>query len=206
MLLSDVDIRAAVEQGRIKVDPYETSQIATIGYDLRVGDIAYIVNRRKKINIKDEGGISLYPGDIANIYTLEDIELDRTVGGLIVSSTRVSFRGLSHISTMVDAGWSGNLILGIHSYSTGAPVTLAYKSKIATLCFFETKSRTEVSVNRPKSRGDIAVQLDKLIETVGTNPQPAILPGEAEAITKQMLQLFTTLTQLLEKASSKDEA
>lgn len=51
MILTDAQIREAVEAGEIVIDPFEESQLQPATYDLRVGDEGATTAQKGKGNI-----------------------------------------------------------------------------------------------------------------------------------------------------------
>ena len=113
-----------------------------MGYDLRIGGFyktfiakPYLVplDENKKVEIK--------PGDIALIGTLENIIMpkDGSISALILSRVSQVSKGLSNISTKVDPGWEGELLIPVQNFSRDT-IRLNSKDKLCTIIFFKNES------------------------------------------------------------------
>lgn len=137
MRLCDSDIIAALNEGRIQLDPRpEDRVISGVSVDLRLGHrfrvfsshtIPYIdlsgsreqVNRSVEKVMGDEIVISeqdtfvLHPGELALGITLEAITLpDDLVGWLDGRSSLARLGLMVHVTAhRIDPGWSGNIVL-----------------------------------------------------------------------------------------------
>jgi dCTP deaminase len=141
MVLSDNDILAFMESGRIRIEP-EPSKTSINGasVDLRLGsgfrvfsmhagshidlgasraEIEKAIERTMspEINIPDGGVFYLHPGELALGATIEHIELGADVCGLINGRSSLARLGLMVHSTahFVDPGWSGQLVLEFYN-------------------------------------------------------------------------------------------
>lgn len=164
-MFSDVDIEKQIEFQKkdpdtgISIEPFEKKYLTPVGYDLRVGKKGFSWNSKREKNIETDGGIEIEPRDTVVIETLESITLSREVGATIhAMATRVNSQGLSHISTTVDPGWTGKLLISCHNYRD-SPVELRLGDSFCTVCFFRVESQAKVSVGRPPDRDDIWQQL-----------------------------------------------
>jgi dCTP deaminase len=137
MRLCDSDIIAALNQGRIQIDPRPDDHVVSgVSVDLRLGHrfrvfsshtIPYIdlsgsreeVNRAVEKVMGDEIYISeqetfvLHPGELALGITLESITLpDDLVGWLDGRSSLARLGLMVHVTAhRIDPGWSGNIVL-----------------------------------------------------------------------------------------------
>ncbi|MEB3359871.1 MAG: hypothetical protein VKK04_24305 [Synechococcales bacterium] len=155
-MLSDKDIKDKISEGSIVIEPYEEQICLTpVGYDLRVGNKGFSWNRLEIIAIEENGRLTLDPGDTVVIETLEALQLSKSIGGTIHSvATHTLRRGLSHISTTVDPGWTGKLLISVHNHLS-IPVDLDYQDRFCTICLYGMLSRAEKDVNSPPGRTDI---------------------------------------------------
>ncbi|MGB5252124.1 MAG: dCTP deaminase [Sedimenticolaceae bacterium] len=137
MRLCDRDIIAALEEGRIRIDPRPDDRVISgVSVDLRLGHrfrvfsshtIAYIdlsgsreqVDQAVEKVMGDEVYISgdetfvLHPGELALGITLEAITLpDDLVGWLDGRSSLARLGLMVHVTAhRIDPGWSGNIVL-----------------------------------------------------------------------------------------------
>jgi dCTP deaminase len=137
MRLCDRDIIAALDAGRIRLDPRpDDSRINGVSVDLRLGDRFRVFSShqtpyidlsgsREEVNaavervmsdeiVLGEGGrFVLHPGELALGITLESITLpDDLVGWLDGRSSLARLGLMVHVTAhRIDPGWSGNIVL-----------------------------------------------------------------------------------------------
>ncbi len=137
MRLCDRDIVAALDAGRIRLDPRpEDSRINGVSVDLRLGDRFRVFSShqtpyidlsgsREEVNAAVEKVMSdeivvgpgerfvLHPGELALGITLESITLpDDLVGWLDGRSSLARLGLMVHVTAhRIDPGWSGNIVL-----------------------------------------------------------------------------------------------
>ncbi len=160
-MFSDADI----EQGRkdynndsntgIAIEPFNEDYLTPVGYDLRVGAKIFSWQQKSVINIREKGSFKIEPQDTVVIETLESITLSQEVGATVHSLvSKVIPEGLSYISTTIDPGWKGKLLISLHNYSDSSTL-IEYEKKICTVCFFEVKSKALKNPNREQDREDL---------------------------------------------------
>lgn len=137
MRLSDHDIVAALDQGRICIDPRpDNSKVTGVSVDLRLGDrfrvfsshtIPFIdlSGSREQVNqavekvmgdevvIREGDTFVLHPGELALGATLESITVpDDLVGWLDGRSSLARLGLMVHVTAhRIDPGWRGNIVL-----------------------------------------------------------------------------------------------
>ncbi|MEB3281764.1 MAG: hypothetical protein VKK42_22860 [Lyngbya sp.] len=160
-MLSDVDIRQAREAYKngsntgISIEPFDEDHLTPVGYDLRVGYKGFSWRKRNVINIREQGTFKIEPDDTVVIETLESVILSPEVGATVHSLvSKVVPEGLSNISTTIDPGWKGKLLISVHNYSD-TPTVIEYEKKICTVCFFEVKSNAVKNPTREIDREDL---------------------------------------------------
>jgi deoxycytidine triphosphate deaminase len=153
-MYSDRDIEDARELNQqdadkgILITPFSNKCLTPVGYDLRVGNEGFSWQKKTVFNIEQEGKITIDANDIVVVRTLEDIHLSKKIGATIHSIVSlVALDRLSHISTTIDPGWQGKLLISIHNYGDRS-VELEFRQRLCTICFYDTKSEAK------ESRGD----------------------------------------------------
>jgi dCTP deaminase len=159
-MLSDSDIRLELEQNkRIIIEPFDEDSLTPVGYDLRVGEKGFSWKSQRKVEINDQNSLKIEPNDTVVIETYESIQLSKQFGAIIHSmATQVIRRGLSHISTTIDPGWTGRLLISVHNYRPSA-IELEFREKFCTVCFYQVQSEAKKDVGRPPGRSDIWSEL-----------------------------------------------
>ncbi len=158
-VLSDRDIRAAIEAGRVRIDPYDASCLQPSSVDLHL-DREFRVfrnNRHPYIDVRtsqpdltdlvavgDEEPFILHPGEFVLGQTLEWIELPDDLVSRLEGKSSLGRLGLLIHSTAgyVDPGWKGNLTLELSNVAT-LPIALYFGMKIGQISFFRMTSPVE---------------------------------------------------------------
>jgi dCTP deaminase len=177
MRLCDSDIIAALDQGRIRIEPRPDDRVISgVSIDLRLGHrfrvfsshtIPYIdlsgsrelVDQAvekvmsDEIFIDDHGNFVLHPGELALGITLESISLpDDLVGWLDGRSSLARLGLMVHVTAhRIDPGWSGNIVLEFFN-SGKLPLALRPGMAIGAMSF-ETLSGP---AQRPYTKRDDA--------------------------------------------------
>ena len=133
MILTDSMIEAAVSDGSIKIDPFETRQIQPTSYDLRVGPLAAASSSRGKVDVKEKGFLQLEPGDFAILVCEEIITLDNQHTGRFGLRSKWARKGLvATTGPQVDPGFTGRLNVGLTNL-TSRSVALPHLDDFLTL-------------------------------------------------------------------------
>lgn len=157
-MLSDVDIRVELGKG-ILIEPFEERSLTPIGYDLRVGTYVFSWQNMRETTIEEKKPFIIAPHDTVLVETYEYVRLSRQFGGTIHSI--VSFataHGVAHISTTLDPGWEGRLLIQLHNYSD-REFPLKFKEPLCTACFYKMDSEAEKGHGKNRSREDIKTWL-----------------------------------------------
>lgn len=159
MVLSDRDIRKAIRDGRLFVDPYEDALVQPASIDLRLGSKFLIFRRTQqpfidvrqsvehfteKVEIDSAIPFMLHPGEFALGVTLEEVHLPPDIVGRLDGKSSLGRLGLVVHSTagFVDPGWKGNLTLELSNLAN-LPISLYYGMKVSQLSFMELTSPAE---------------------------------------------------------------
>lgn len=137
MILTDADIKAALDAGDIEIappdQPYDENQIQPASIDLRVGDEGATTKTRARINIKERGLITLGPGDFAIIAILEHVKLGPQYVGRIGLRSKYARKGLmATTGPQIDPGFHGSIKVGLTNL-TPKDVSLSHRDDILTL-------------------------------------------------------------------------
>ncbi len=159
-MLSDVDIRNELGKG-IVIDPFHEHSLTPIGYDLRVGEYGFSWKTRRQIKITEEKPLLVQPYDTVLISTYERVELSRDFGAVIHARVTLMSEGLSHISTTIDPGWKGRLLIQLHNQRPVA-IPLRSQERFCTACFYKMQSTAEKEQGHPADREDIQRHLAKI--------------------------------------------
>ena len=171
-VLSDRDIRAALQAGRVRIDPYDASCLQPSSVDLHL-DREFRVFRNNRypyidvrapqpdltelVSIADDEPFILHPGEFVLGQTLEWVELpDDLVARLEGQVSSLGRLGLLIHSTAgyVDPGWKGNLTLELSNVAN-LPIALYFGMKIGQISFFGMSSPVE----RPYGSKELGLQV-----------------------------------------------
>ena len=161
MVLSDRDIRAEIEAGRIVIDPFVPEAVQPSSVDLHL-DNRFRVFRNSRypyIDVREEqpeltelveiGGdepFILHPGEFVLGSTLERVQLPDDVVARLDGKSSLGRLGLLIHSTagFVDPGWDGNLTLELSNVAN-LPITLYDGMRIGQISFQRMSSPVEVA-------------------------------------------------------------
>ncbi len=159
-VLSDGTILELVEQGRIRIEPWDASLVQPASVDLRLGDsfrvfhnyrVSTIDLREPPENLTEEVVVAageafvIHPGEFCLGRTLEWVELPDDIVARIEGKSSLGRLGLIVHATagFCDPGWKGTLTLELNNL-TRVPIKLAPGLPIAQLSF--------MTLDRPAKR------------------------------------------------------
>ena len=150
-VLSDGTITRLVEEGRIRIDPWDPGLVQPASVDLRLGDSFRVFHnhlataidlRRPPDNLTEEvivpegDSFVIHPGEFCLGRTLEWVELPDDVVARIEGKSSLGRLGLIVHATagFCDPGWKGTLTLELNNL-TRVPIILHPGLEIAQLSF-----------------------------------------------------------------------
>lgn len=160
MVLSDRDIRAEIEAGRIVIDPYIPEAVQPSSVDLHL-DRRFRVFRNSRypyidvradqpeltelVEIGGDDPFILHPGEFVLGSTFERVQLPNDLVARLEGKSSLGRLGLLIHSTAgyVDPGWEGNLTLELSNVAN-LPITLYDGMKIGQISFQRLSSPAEV--------------------------------------------------------------
>jgi dCTP deaminase len=90
---------------------------------------------------------------------LENLTLSKEIAATIHAMVSKSvIYGLSHISTTIDPGWTGKLLISISNYRDSS-VDLRFEDSFCTVCFYKLETEAKLPSYRPPGRSDIWARL-----------------------------------------------
>ncbi|MGA9061909.1 MAG: dCTP deaminase, partial [Terracidiphilus sp.] len=149
-MMTDHEIRAAVQNGEIILNPFDDSKVEPASYDARVGMWAFSSSSRERIDLGARGVLIVEPGEFAVLECRERVELNnRTVAQLGLRS-EYARRGLLMLSgPQIDPGFSGVLVVRLINLAP-KPIALPYEAPFMTLQFFRLASATTRPYSGPQ--------------------------------------------------------
>jgi dCTP deaminase len=165
-VLSDRDIRAALEASEIVIRPYDAKDLQPSSVDLHL-DRRFRVFRNNRypfidvrhpqpdltelVSVVDDEPFILHPGEFVLGQTLEWTELPNDLVARLEGKSSLGRLGLLIHSTAgyVDPGWKGNLTLELSNVAN-LPIALYYGMKIGQISFFKMSSEVERPYGSPE--------------------------------------------------------
>ncbi|NGO72832.1 dCTP deaminase [Streptomyces boncukensis] len=159
MLLSDKDIRAEVDTGRVRIEPYDPAMVQPSSIDVRLDRYFRVFENHRYPHIdpaveqadltrliETEGDepFILHPGEFVLASTYEVVTLPEDVASRLEGKSSLGRLGLLTHSTagFIDPGFSGHVTLELSNVAT-LPMKLWPGMKIGQLCMFRLTSPAE---------------------------------------------------------------
>jgi len=159
VLLSDQDIKAEIQAGRVALEPYDSGMVQPSSVDVRLDRFFRVFENHRYPHIDpsieqpdltrlvepdgDEPFI-LHPGEFVLASTYEVVTLPDDVAGRLEGKSSLGRLGLLTHSTagFIDPGFSGHVTLELSNVAT-LPIKLWPGMKIGQLCLFRLSSPAE---------------------------------------------------------------
>ncbi len=159
MLLSDRDIVAEIEAGRVALEPYDRELVQPSSIDIRLDRFFRVFNNSRYTHIdpsirqdelttlvepKGEEAFVLHPGEFVLGSTLEIVTLPDDVASRLEGKSSLGRLGLITHSTagFIDPGFSGHITLELSNVAN-LPIMLWPGMKIGQLCLIRLSSPAE---------------------------------------------------------------
>ncbi|WP_134774325.1 dCTP deaminase [Ornithinimicrobium flavum] len=159
MLLSDRDIRAQVDSGRVRLEPWDPAMIQPSSVDVRLDRFFRLFDNHKYpfidpaqeqpeltrlVEVDAAESFVLHPGEFVLGSTLEQVSLPDDVAARVEGKSSLGRLGLLTHATagFVDPGFTGHVTLELSNVAT-LPIVLHPGMKIGQLCFFQLSSPAE---------------------------------------------------------------
>lgn len=156
VLLSDHDIRAELESGRVRLDPYEPAMIQPSSIDVRLDKYFRLFDNHRYavidpameqpeltrlVEVPTGEPLVLHPGEFVLGSTYEQVTLPDDVAARLEGKSSLGRLGLLTHSTagFVDPGFTGHVTLELSNVAT-LPIQLWPGMKVGQLCFFRLSS------------------------------------------------------------------
>jgi dCTP deaminase len=159
VLLSDRDIRAELDSGRVVLDPYDPAMIQPSSIDVRLDRFFRLFDNHKYpvidpaqdqpdltrlVEVEGDDPFVLHPGEFVLGSTYETVTLPDDIAARLEGKSSLGRLGLLTHSTagFIDPGFTGHVTLELSNVAT-LPITLWPGMKIGQLCFFRLSSPSE---------------------------------------------------------------
>ncbi|MGI5840690.1 MAG: dCTP deaminase [Patescibacteria group bacterium] len=157
MILSDKDIKKAIESKRILIDPFEPECVQPSSYDLHLQNkvlvfdnyAASVIDVRERQDVSriveiGKEGFVIHPGEFILGSTTEIFAIPKDLAGKLEGKSSLGRLGLIVHATagFVDPGFEGQLTFEITNISR-LPIRLYGGMKIAQICFLQMSSEVD---------------------------------------------------------------
>lgn len=156
MLLSDRDLLAEIDAGRLAVDPFDATLVQPSSIDVRLDALFRVFNNGRYthidpsiqqdeltslVEIAGDDPFVLHPGEFILGSTYECMTLADTLAARLEGKSSLGRLGLLTHSTagFIDPGFSGHITLELSNVAN-LPITLWPGMKIGQLCVFRLSS------------------------------------------------------------------
>jgi dCTP deaminase len=192
-VLSDRDIRAALEAGAVKITPYDAEDLQPSSVDLHL-DRSFRVFRNNRypyidvrspqpdltelLTVADDEPFILHPGEFVLGQTHEWVELPTDLVARLEGKSSLGRLGLLIHSTAgyVDPGWKGNLTLELSNVAK-LPIALYAGMRIGQISFFRMSSEVERPYGSPGLRSRYQGQSEPTASAFHRDFDPARTTG-----------------------------
>ncbi len=159
MILSDRDVKAQIEAGRIVIEPYDATCIQPSSVDVKISNLfrvfrnhtAGVIDVKKDmtdltelVEIPMDGVFMLHPGEFVLGSTLERVGVPDDLVARVEGKSSLGRLGLLIHSTagFIDAGFDGHVTLELANVAN-LPITLYPGMKIGQVSFMKMTSPAE---------------------------------------------------------------
>ncbi|MFW6772968.1 dCTP deaminase [Nocardioides sp. CPCC 205120] len=159
MLLSDRDIQAEIEAGRVSLDPFEAAMVQPSSVDVRLDRFFRVFDNHlhahidpaedqpdltREVEVTGDEPFILHPGEFVLGSTYEVVGLPDDVAARLEGKSSLGRLGLLTHSTagFIDPGFAGHVTLELANVAN-LPIKLWPGMKIGQLCFFRLSSAAE---------------------------------------------------------------
>ncbi|MCL1977413.1 MAG: hypothetical protein FWG55_04830 [Candidatus Bathyarchaeota archaeon] len=116
--MSDCDILNSIKNCQMRIAPYDEKKLTPVGYDFSFS--RFIISLKTKsfqkiFMVEDEMYFILKPNETVLVLTNEAIWVSNEIGGTFHSRVSLVTQGLGHVSTTLDPGWQGQLLIPINN-------------------------------------------------------------------------------------------
>jgi dCTP deaminase len=159
VILSDKDVKAQIEAGRIVIEPYDATCIQPSSVDVKISNLFRVfrnhtagvidvkkdmTNLTELVEIPMDGVFMLHPGEFVLGSTLERVGVPDDLVARVEGKSSLGRLGLLIHSTagFIDAGFDGHVTLELANVAN-LPITLYPGMKIGQVSFMKMTSPAE---------------------------------------------------------------
>jgi dCTP deaminase len=168
-MMSDTEIRSAISDREIVLNPFCPDRLEPASYDARVGTWAFSSSLREKIRLSEKGLLVIEPGEFAVLETRERITLSNRVAGQLGLRSEYAKQGLlMHSGPQIDPTFEGILKVRLVNLAP-KKIALTYEAPFLTIQFFRLASPVSRTYAGPsqKQEGVGGADIQDLVEMEG---------------------------------------
>lgn len=171
MILNDLEIKAAILSGDIKISNWEGAEhVGPSSLDLHLDNKAFVLDKykceesgKRTLHLKDDmtefyskidgwEEITLMPGEFYILSTVEKIKFPRNLAGFVQGRSSIARAGIQvHAAGFVDPGFEGTITLEV-SNLTPFPITVPKHTRICQMVFATCNDAGIAYDERPDSK------------------------------------------------------
>jgi dCTP deaminase len=148
-VLSDRDILAAMNTGRLRIEGFRPENLTPNGYDLTIAEVAVLTDEPVTVR---EGMARVPPLSRFAVSTAEVVEFGPTVTASLWLRTTWIRRGVIASFGKVDAGFRGTLTLGAFNANGTGTLELPIGERFAQVVFEDLTSPAEMTYGERSGR------------------------------------------------------
>ena len=184
--LTSADIEALLDK-EIVIHPYNQDNLTPVGYNFSFSEFIYSLATRTFKNIIDNGKeepayFIIKPNETVLVLSRETIWVSKNIGGTFHSKVSVVTKGLGHVSTTLDPGWQGQLLVPINN-PTKRKIKIYIKDKKGFFTTFITLVLYRSENPSQKNHDNYPARLDLLKDIVNE--------GKSYNKKKKLIELLT---------------
>jgi dCTP deaminase len=143
MLMTDGEIRAAMEAGKLGIENFSETNLEAASYDMRFGSRLLVSSNDTEIDLSQKTSATLKPGEFALVTTYENLHLAHDIAGHIGVKSYYTRKGIVVLSGLqIDPGFEGVLVIGMYNASPRS-LTLEYLAPFCTVEFHQLAKPAE---------------------------------------------------------------
>lgn len=198
MLMTDGEIREALETGKMAIGNYDESRLEPCSYDARLGRQALVSRDYALVDLESVHSVTLYPGEFALVITEESFRLPLDMAGHIGMKSGLARRGLNLLAGLqIDPGFDGHLRLGFYNAS-GRPITLDYLDPICMIEFHHLARQATRSVGPfPDLQQGVIPESDKAYLRDLESSSLSEIQSELRTLTRNVVTLTAVTYRLI---------
>lgn len=143
MLMTDKEIKDAMQAGDLGIEYFEDANLQAASYDGRIGNRALIGGKDNEIDVARSRLVTIKPGEFVLLVTREKIKLGSNIAGNLGLRSYYGRKGLVLLAGLqLDPGFEGHLVIGGYN-AAPRKLVLDYESPFITIEFHRLASIAE---------------------------------------------------------------